>query len=206
MQAETGVQQPEERGKSFSSPSWCLPRADVGVSAQLSARCSLSAGFGALRAIPRPAPRKAPGTPDRLLGFILFPGHQREVPRGGRGWKSIPELVRAIDSLAEALVAPVLCRRVRRGCPQHRAAAGTAQPSDSRGINSGQKSKICYYPAGNNGLAGCIHHRSGPRGWGYVEIADYLFILGRWGMLVARGKEFRPLCSTWICPKVLGMP
>lgn len=60
---------------------------------------------------------------------------------GGKGWKSMPELISSIDNFAKGLTAPIHRPRARRGCPHHRGLPeGPPQPSSthpsvSEGIN-----------------------------------------------------------------------
>lgn len=178
-----GVQGTAARGRRevflhpSSIPGALLTAAAVAVGAQLGAR--FWPGFGAAE------PRVPPGTPHRLPGY-LFPDHQREVPRGGRGWKSIPELISAIDDA------------LRRWWPP------LPVPSTAQALTAARNRRFVIIQQGNNGLAGCIHHHSGPRGWGRVDVADYLFIYtGNMGDAAGTGEG---VSSSVLHPKVQGMP
>lgn len=76
----------------------------------------------------------------------------------------MPELIRAIDNLAKALVAPVPCPPCHRGgC---RDAPGPAQHSreSPKALTAATNRRFVIIQQGNNGLAACIHHQPGPRG------------------------------------------
>lgn len=78
------------------------------------------------------------GTSNRLLLFIYSliereknteGSVRRWAGEGGKGWKSMPELISGIDNLTKGLTAPIHCPRARRGCPRHgRLLEGRPQP------------------------------------------------------------------------------
>lgn len=77
---------------------------------------------------------RSPGTSRHLelpAPIYLFPDQERKIWRGtcrrrvggqgegGKGWKSMPELISGIDNFAKGLTAPIHRSGARRGCPRH---------------------------------------------------------------------------------------